>query len=149
MIKYHVRKKKRTRYTYRFTGLAIFLLCISQVVAFAIGFGSSHRIGTVFAFVFAMYGIFLFFSSFRSSLYNMDFEFNDKDFTVLCKGKTKIYSYDEIKDLSHITPDNELLYSVIHITLAKRDFVLPFSFKKEAADQLYEHLKERISFEVL
>ena len=59
MINYHVRKKKRTRYTFRLVGLAITIICVSQVVAFFMGYGRSHKIGTFFAFVFGLYGIYL------------------------------------------------------------------------------------------
>ena len=63
MINYHIRKKKKTRYTFRIVGLAIALICVSQVIAFAMGYGRAHKVGTFFAFLFGIYGIYLFSSS--------------------------------------------------------------------------------------
>ena len=143
-MNYHVKKRKKSRYTYRLVGFGIFLVCMSQIVAFVMGFGQEHRFGTIVAFAFLLYGIYLFAASFRSAAYDMDFEFRDSDFVVHTVYGEKTYSYDEVTDLNQIIPENELFYSIIQIGIGKKQFILPFSYKKEVADKIYSFLKEHV-----
>ena len=143
MINYHVRKSKRTRFTYRFLGFVVMLVCSSQVIMFIMGYGQSHKLGTIFAFALLMYGIYLFINSFRAGAYDIDYEFRDTDFTVHTKYGDRVYQYTDITGLSHVIPENELIYSLIHINVGKKDYILPFSLKKEVADKIYNFLEER------
>ncbi len=143
MINYHIRKKKRTRYTFRLVGLAITIICVSQVVAFFMGYGRSHKIGTFFAFVFGLYGIYLFISSFKGRFYNTDYEFKEEEFTVRTHRGEKTYPYSDITDLNMIIPQNELIYSIIQIVVGKEQFLMPFTLKKDVASQIYELLCEK------
>lgn len=137
MINYHIRKKKRTRYTFRLVGFAITVICFSQVIAFILGYGRNHKIGTFFAFIFGMYGIYLFINSFKSRFYNTDYEFKENDFTVKARGTERTFAYSDITDLNMIVPQNELIYSIIQIVVGKEQFLLPFTLKKDVADQIY------------
>lgn len=143
MINYHVKKSKRTRLTYRLLGIVVIIVCASQVVMFILGYGRSHKLGTILAFALLIYGIYLFINSFRPGAYNMDYEFRDTDFTVHTRYGDKVYKYSDITNLSHIIPENEILYSLIHITIGKTDYVLPFSLKKDVAEKIYNFLDER------
>ena len=137
MINYHIRKRKRTRYTFRIVGLAITVICVSQVIAFFMGYGRTHKIGTFFAFLFSMYGIYLFINSFKSRFYNTDYEFKEDCFTIKSHRGERTFNYYEITDLNMIVPQNELIYSIIQIVVGKEQFLLPFTLKKEVADQIY------------
>ncbi|MBR6403701.1 MAG: hypothetical protein IKS48_10000 [Eubacterium sp.] len=148
-MNYHVKKSRKTRYTYRFVGLAIVFVCVTQIVAFLMGYGHTHKIGTFFAFAFTMYGIYLFMNSFRSGAYDIDYEFKENEFIVHTKYGKKTYSYDQITDLNQIIPENELFYSIIQITVETKQFILPFSYKKEVADKIYAFLNERITTSTL
>ena len=127
----------------RGVGFAIMLICGSQIVAFFMGYGKSHMVGTIFAFIFCLYGLYLFISSFKSRAYNMDYEFKDDGFIVHTKYSDKNYAYSEITDVNLIIPSNEILYCIIQIYVGKKQFVLPFSLKKVAAEQLYSFLCEK------
>lgn len=142
---YHVKKSRKTRYTYRFVGLAIVFVCMTQVVAFIMGYGQSHKIGTFFAFAFTLYGIYLFINSFRSGAYDTDYEFQEKEFIIHTKYGKKSYTYDQITDINQIIPENELFYSIIQLTVEGKQYILPFSYKKEVADKIYSFLNERIT----
>ncbi len=144
MINYHVKKKRSTRYTYRFVGASIALLCSSQVIMFFMGYGRSYKIGTMIAFVFTLYGLYLFFNSFRAGAYDIDYEFRDEDFVVHTKWGDRTYSYGDVDDISHVIPENEFLYSLIHISVKRKDYVLPFSYKKEVADKIYTYINDRV-----
>ncbi len=143
MINYHVKKSKRTRFTYRFLGFVVILVCTSQVVMFIMGYGQNHKLGTIFAFALLLYGIYLFINSFRPGAYDMDYQFREEDFTVHTRYGDKVYQYSDITNLSHIIPENELLYSLIHISIGKTNYILPFSLKKDLASQLYSFLGKK------
>jgi hypothetical protein len=144
MINYHVKKKRRTRYTYRFVGISIAFLCASQVVMFIMGYGRTHKIATILCFAFALYGLFLFVNSFRAGAYDADYEFRDEDFIVHTKWGDRHYTYGDVNDVSHVIPENENLYSLIHISVKNKDYVLPFSYKKEVADKIYTYVNDRV-----
>ena len=145
MYNYHVKKKRRTRYTYRFVGFAIALVCISQVIMFFMGYGRSYKIGTFVAFAFMIYGIYLFISSFRAGAYDIDYEFRDEDFVVHTRWGVKTYSYSDVSDISQVIPENEMIYSLIHISVLKDDYVIPFSYKKDVADTIYTYINDRVT----
>ena len=140
MINYHIRKKKKTRYTFRIVGLAIALICVSQVIAFAMGYGRAHKVGTFFAFLFGIYGIYLFIGSFKARFYDTDYEFKEEEFTIKNHRGEKTYPYSDITDLNMIIPQNELIYSIIQIMVGKEQFLIPFTLKKDVANQIYEFL---------
>lgn len=144
-MNYHVKKSRRTRFTYRFVGISIFVLCGSQVVLFAMGYGQTHKIATFIAFAFALYGAYIFINSFRGSAYDIDYEFREKEFVVHTKYGDKTYTYEQITDLNQIIPENEFLYSIIQIYVGKKQYILPFSYKKEVADKIYAFLNERVT----
>ena len=147
MINYHVKKSKRTRFTYRFLGITVIIVCLSQVVMFMMGYGQSHKLGTIIAFILLIYGIYLFFSSFRAGAYDMDYEFREDGFTVHTRYGDRKHAYTDITNLTHVIPENEILYSLIHISVGKKDYVLPFSLKKELAEKLYSFLEEHAQLE--
>ena len=149
MLNYHVRKNRRTRYTLRIVGFTTILVCMSQIVAFLMGYGRGYKIGTFIAFALCMYGFYLFFNSFRSGAYDIDYEFNHDYFIIHTKYGDRKHTYDEIGDLNQIIPENEALYSIIQITIGKKQYLLPFSYKKELADQIYTFLNERITSQTL
>ena len=110
MINYHVRKKRRTRYTYRFVGISIAFLCSSQVVLFFMGYGHSHKFATILCFAFALYGLFLFFNSFRAGAYDTDYEFRDEDFVVHTKWGDRHYTYGDVNDKKYV---KELIFDLL------------------------------------
>ena len=113
------------------------------------GYGQSHKFGTFIAAAFCMYGIYLFLNSFRSGAYDIDYEFRDDDFMIRTRYGEKVYTYDEITDLNQIIPENEMIYSIIQIVIGSKQYVLPFSYKKEVADKLYAFLNERVVTQTL
>ena len=149
MYNYHVRKRRRTRYTYRFAGIVIMMVCISQVVMFVMGYGHAYKIGTILAFGFALYGFYLFINSFRAGAYDIDYEFRDEDFIVHTKWGDRHYTYGDVNDISQVMPENENIYSLIHISVKRADYVLPFSYKKEVADKIYTYVNDRVMAEKL
>jgi hypothetical protein len=145
MITYSVKKNKRTRYTFRLTGIFFILIPLIQFILFFRGYGRKHIIGMFLCLLIFIYGIYLIVHSFKKTSYDIQYEFRDEDFSVLSrKGETK-YSYSQVDDISLIVPENEMVYSIIHLTAGKDDFVIPFSYKKEFCDRLYTYVNERVT----
>ena len=111
--------------------------------------GYGGRVAAILAGLFAIYGLYIFIYSFRAGAYDMDYEFGEEEMTVKSRYGSKSYTYDQITGLDQIIPENELLYSIIHITIDKKDFIIPFSYKKEVADQIYTFLNERVTTKTL
>ena len=143
MVNYHIRKRKRTRYTFRLVGFAIAALCGSQVAMFFMGYGKNHKIGTFFAALFFLYGGYLFINSFKPRFYDTDYEFKENDFTVKMHRGEKTFAYSDITDLNMIIPQNENIYSIVQIVVGREQFLLPFTLKKAVADQIYSLLCQK------
>jgi len=149
MYRYHVNKRGRTRFTFRFLGLVIILISALQVVLFVMGYGRSYKIGNIIAFILMLYGIYIFINSFRANAYDMDFEFNDENFVVHTKWGDRTHKYGDVDDISHVIPENEMIYSILHISVDKKNYVIPFSYKKEVADTIYTYVNDRVIAEKL
>jgi len=149
MLKYHVKKPRRRRYTYRIMGLVLMLVCGTEVVMLAMGYGRGHILGGIICILLLMYGFYLLAYSFKSTSYDIDYEFNEDKMIVHTHYGDKTYAYSEIDDVNQIIPENELIYSLIHITIGKTSYLLPFSYKKEVSDTIYKFLNERVTSQKL
>lgn len=138
--------------TFRLVGTVFLLLGVTQVVLFFLTGASRHRFGTLLCILIGVYGIYLILHSFSPSLYSLEYHFQDHDFSVTRTGRhprTKTYRYTDITGLDLVIPENEQIYSLIHITLGKIDYLIPFSYKKKVCDQIYQFLNERMTEEQL
>ena len=113
------------------------------------GYGRSYKIGNIIAFILMLYGIYIFINSFRANAYDMDFEFNDENFVVHTKWGDRTHKYGDVDDISHVIPENEMIYSILHISVDKKNYVIPFSYKKEVADTIYTYVNDRVIAEKL
>ena len=128
-------------------GFTVTLVCLTQIAGFIMGYGG--RFAAILAGLFALYGIYIFGYSFRSAAYDMDYEFGEDEFTVKSIYGAKKYTYDEITGLDQIIPENEMIYSIIHVNVGKKSFIIPFSYKKNVADQIFKYLNERVTTKTL
>ena len=149
MIRYHVKHSKKSRRTLRFLGLFLFLFGVLVVWLFFSGNAAGHLIGAILGALIGLYGGYLFIHSFELDKYDIDYEFRDDDFMIRTRYGEKVYTYDEITDLNQIIPENEMIYSIIQIVIGSKQYVLPFSYKKEVADKLYAFLNERVVTQTL
>lgn len=148
MLTYTVKKNKKTRITFRIFGIFLLLFGGMQIGLFLAGYGRGHKIGTFLCFLIAIYGIYMFIKSFKKDNYDIKYEFNDDNIVVHHRRGQTTYSYDEV-EVSHIIPENEMIYSIIHLTTNKDSFIIPFSYKKEAADKIYQFVNERVTAALL
>ena len=149
MLNYHVKKNKRTRWTFRLLAIVILLVCTSYLVPFILGYGHLKFIGFLPCMLFSIYAVYLLIHSFRSRMYDIDYSFGMDDFKVKTHYGEKTYKYSEITNINHVVPENEMVYSLIHLNVGKDDYLIPFSYKKELADKIYTFLNERITCDML
>jgi hypothetical protein len=147
--KYNVIRNARRRYTYRFIGACIFILCALPFIPFFMGYAKGHIITLILCGLLAAYGAYLFRYSFSNGMYDISFVFNEDDFTVKNKKGETVHFYSEITKLDHIVPDNENVYSIIHMVLNGESIIIPFTLKKSTCDTLYSFLMEKVTIEEL
>lgn len=145
MIRYHVKRNGKSRNTLRYFGAFLFVFGGFLLYLFFAGMASTHVIGAFFGALIMLYGGYLFIHTFEEDKYDIDYEFGDTEMTVKhVRGET-VYTYDQIDDVSLIIPENEMIYSLIFIRAGKKKYLIPFSYKKEACDQIYKHLTSRVT----
>lgn len=147
--RYNVIRNARRRYTYRFTGACIFFLCMLPFIPLFMGYAKGHMITLILCGLFAAYGAYIFHYSFGNGMYDISFVFNEDNFTVKNRKGEKVHSYSEISKLDHIVPDNENVYSIIHMVLNGESIIIPFTMKKSTCDTLYSFLMEKVTIEEL
>lgn len=149
MITYNVNRKSRSRITFRIIGISFSIVGITQIFLFFMNHGKNHLFGTFLCFIILCYGIYLFVHSFAADFYNISYEFNDDNFIIHENKKTRTFRYEEITGFDHIIPENEYVYSIIHLTVQKHDYIIPFSYKKDICDKIYAYINERITTKTL
>ena len=145
MIRYHVKHSKKSRRTLRYLGLFLFLFGVLVVWLFFSGHAAGHVIGAILGAMIGLYGGYLFIHSFELDKYDIDYEFTEDAMTVHHVRGTSVYRYDDIDDVTLVVPDNEMVYSLIQIKSGRSKFLIPFSYKKEVCDKIYQLLTEKVT----
>ena len=146
---YSVKRKPNSRYTFRIMGIILMVLGVTQIAGFILIHGNSHMVGTIICALLGAYGAYMFVHSFNPTLYNIIYEFNEDNIVVKTKKKERVYKYSDITTCAQIIPENEMVYSIIHLAFGKDDYVIPFSYKKEVSDKIYADLNSRMATAML
>ncbi len=145
MIHYTVRKSKRTRISYRIAAAIIVLVPMCQFYAFIKGYGRDKRVLLILCILLFLYGLYLLIHTFKKTMYDITYNFEDDCIRIEhVRGETK-YDYADVNDVSLVTPDDANQYNIIHLVIGKEDFVIPFTYKKELCDKVYEHLLSHVT----
>ncbi len=145
MIRYHVKRNSKSRNTLRYLGVFLFVFGAWLVYLFFSGMASTHVIGAILGALIGLYGGYLFIHTFEEDKYDIDYEFKDTELVIRHHRGETVYTYDQIDDVSLIVPENEMLYSLILIKAGRKKYLIPFSYKKEACDAIYQHLTARVT----
>lgn len=143
MYTYTVKKNKTSRHTFRLLGIFLISFGILQMSLYFSGYGRKHLIATILSFLIACYGAALFIHSFKKDQYDITYTFNDSNMEVKHRKGTTKYNYSDFTDVSLVTPEDPNLYSIINITIGKENFIIPFSYKKNVCDTIYQFLTEK------
>lgn len=145
MITYNVKKSRKSRLTYRIFGFFLMAFALCQLTIVIMGYGREHIIGNIICVFLLIYGLYLVLHTFRKQAYDICYEFGEEAFTVTHYRGKDTYTYDMVDDVSVIIPENELIYSLIHLTVGKESYLIPFSYKKDACDKIYKFINERVT----
>ena len=145
MIRYHVKRSKKSRRTFRYFGAFLFLFGAFLLFLFFSGMVAKHVIGAILGTLIALYGGYLFIHTFEEDKYDIDYEFGDTEMVVKHRKGETVYTYDQIDSVDLVVPENEMIYSLILIRAGKKKYLIPFSYKKDACDQIYAHLMARVT----
>ncbi len=149
MITYTVKKNKQSRISFRIAAAIIMLIPAMQITLFILGYGRDHKIVLILCIFLFLYGVYLFIHTLRKSQYDHVYTFDDEAMHVKHKYGEDVIPYGDIIDVNQIIPENENLYSIIHVKTEKDQYVIPFSFKKEMADSVYKLLLEHTTISSL
>ena len=146
-MKYTVKKNRKNRTAFRLLGAICLLVGALQICMLIIGYGRERIIGNIICIFIMLYGAYLFFSTFKKQYYDITYYFNDNDITIEHKYGKTIYSYEDVNDVSVVVPDEEMLCYMLHLKIKNDNFVIPFTFKKDLCEKIYNHINSRISTE--
>ncbi|MCR5149026.1 MAG: hypothetical protein K6C35_08700 [Eubacterium sp.] len=149
MITYSVKKNKRSRMTFRLLGLFLMAFTLLLVVPVILGFDKHSMFSIILSVLVGMYGLVLVIHSFGKTQYDIVYEFHEDEIVVKHHRGESFYKYEDIVDYSLISPDNANIYSIINIKFKNEAFLIPFSFKKEFCDKVYNYLNERVTSKML
>ena len=149
MIKYQVKKNKKSRMTFRLFGLFLISFALFMIVPTLMGYEKVKVFWLIITALFGLYGLALVIHSFGKTSYDIDYEFREDDMLVKHHWGETTYRYEDITDLSLISPEHENVYSIINIRFKKENFIIPFTFKKEFCDKVYTYVNERMTVKML
>ena len=142
---YTVRKNKTTRITYRLAAGIIIVVPACEIWAFIMGYGRDKKLLFIICILLILYGLYLFLHTFRKTMYDITYNFEEEGLRIRhVRGET-VYPYDKIDDVSLITPEDPNQYNIISIRTGKETFVIPFTLKKAQCDTVYEFLMSYVT----
>ncbi len=144
MIRYHVKHSKKSRNTLRYFGLFLVLFAALVLFLFFSGKASEHIFGAILGGLIGLYGAYIFIHSFERDKYDIDYEFNDEGMKVIHRWGETTYTYAQINDATLIVPENENVYTLIHVKAGRDKYLIPFTGKKDLCDQIYKLLTEHV-----
>ena len=149
MVTYSVKKNKKSRMTFRLFGLFLVSFALLMIVPTLMGYEKVKVFWLIITALFGLYGLMLIIHSFAKTSYDIVYEFNEDNILVRHHWGETTYRYEDITDLSLISPENENVYSIINLRIGKENFVIPFTLKKDFCDKVYTYVNERMTVKML
>ncbi len=143
-MRYHVKKNKVTRISYRILGV-LFILVAGACIFAVYHMTQGARLMLLFMALFLIaYGGYLFKMSFRRQAYDMIYEFEDAGLTLHFKGGQEKVPYGNIEDVEILAPDPDMTYRIVRIQIHGVQYVLPFPDNIALAEQIFTYVDSRI-----
>lgn len=141
---YTVPKRRANRVSYRILGGVFTMVAILQLTLMTLNMIDRKILGLLFAFVLAVYGLYLIFASFRKTAFDITYRFDDNGMLVTHHYGQKQYTFDDIDFVTMVIPDATLIYYMLNIKAGKDVYVIPFTMKKDYCEAIYEFVNARI-----
>lgn len=145
-MRYHVKKNKMTRISYRMVGVLFLLVAFAEIFAiFHMQRGGRILLGMMSVFLI-FYGGYLFKMSFRRQAYDMIYEFEEAGMTLHFHNGEEKVPYSGIEDIEIMAPDPNLPYRIVRIKIRGIQYVLPFPDNIELAEKVFQYVYARMDF---
>ncbi len=142
--KYTVRKRRANRVAYRLLGAVFIIVAGLQTFTLLKGYANHIVITTLFVTFVGMYGFYLFIMSFRKQAFDITYIFDENGLTVEHKYGTSHYSFDEIKHVTMVIPDESMLFYILNVFTEKERYTISFMMQKELCETIYEYMHARL-----
>lgn len=144
---YAVPKRRTNRISYRMLGLIFVLVSTLQFVLLTAGKVKHMYLTMVFALVLMVYGLYLIYSSFRKTAFDITYRFDENGMLVTHHYGETQYSFDDIEFITMVIPDASMIFYMLNIKAKKAIYTIPFTMKKEYCEAIYEFVNARIKHE--
>lgn len=145
-MRYHVRKNKMTRISYRMVGILFILVAFAEIIAITRMVSGGRILLGMMALFLILYGGYLFKMSFRRQAYDMIYEFQEAGMILHFHNGEEKVPYAEIEDIGIIAPDPALPYRIVRIKIKGTQYVLPFSDNIELSEKIFQYVYSRMDF---
>ena len=142
--KYTVRKRRANRVAYRILGAIFILVAGLQTFTLIAGYAKHAILTALFVTFVGMYGFYLFIMSFRKQAFDITYIFDDNGFTVEHKYGVTNYSFDEIRHVTMVIPDESMIFYILNIFTDKERYTISFMMQKELCEKIYDFMHERL-----
>lgn len=143
-ITYSVPKKKYNRLGYRIGGILFLLISLLQLITVIKGENLRPRLTIFFVCILGAYGIYLVAYSLRKQAFDMVYTFTDDGVDVKHHYGEIHYSFDDIEFVTMVIADEALTYYILNMKTAKDKYIIPFPYKGQLCEKIYNHIDGRI-----
>ncbi len=141
---YTVNKRSANRISYRILGSVFFLIAVLQFVTMLKGIIKHPMLTMMFMVLLGAYGLYLIYSSFRQSAYDITYRFDDEGLTVTHRYGVTHYDFEQIEFVTMVLADEAGLFPILNVKAGRRAYVIPFTMKGELCARIYNFVNERI-----
>lgn len=145
-MRYHVKKNKMTRISYRMVGILFILVAFAEIFVITHTETGGRILLAMMAAFLILYGGYLFKMSFRRQAYDMVYEFEEAGMLLHFHNGEERVPYGEIEDIEIMAPDPELPYRIVRIKIKGVQYVLPFSDNIALSEKIFQYVYARMDF---
>ena len=147
--KYTVNKRRANRLAYRFLGFMFLLVATLQAFTMIHGYAKHLVLTALFVTFVGAYGIYLVVMSFRKQAFSATYIFDDTGFTIEHKYGTTHYDFDQIKHVTMVIPDENMIFYILNVFTEKERYTISFMMQKELCENIYEFMIDNNGKELL
>ena len=82
--------------------------------------------------------------SFRKQAFSATYIFDDTGFTIEHKYGTTHYDFDQIKHVTMVIPDENMIFYILNVFTEKERYTISFMMQKELCENIYEFMHARL-----
>lgn len=143
-ITYSVPRKKYNRIAYRIGGLIFLTIALFQAITIVSGNNPRPRLTAIFVFILGGYGMYLVYFSLKKQAFDITYTFTDEGIDITHHYGEIHYDFEDIEFVTMVIADEALTYYVLNLKTNKDRYTIPFPYKGELCERIYNHIDSRI-----